>query len=83
MEDIAERVRRIAAGKLDVEESKIADKARFIEDLHATSLDIVEFIMVLEDEFRIEISDTDAEGILTVGDVVRLVTNKVRVTVGA
>ena len=83
MEDIAQRVRRIVVGKLDVDEARVTDDARFVEDLHATSLDIVEFIMSLEDEFGIEISDTDAEGIATLGDVMTLVRAKVRMPVAA
>ena len=78
MTDIAQRVRAVVGFILKAEESAIVDQARFIEDLHATSLDFVELIMAIEDEFAIEISDTDAESVLTVGDITTLVMAKAR-----
>lgn len=78
MQDIAQRVRQVVGSILKIDESEIVATARFVEDLHATSLDFVELIMALEDAFAIEISDTDAERISTVGDATTLVGDKVR-----
>lgn len=76
MSDVARRVRQIVVRRLNVGEEKVADRARLIEDLQATSLDVVELIMSLEDEFGIEISDSDAEGLSRVSDVVAAVEKK-------
>jgi len=62
------RLRRIVVEQLGVEESKVVPDASFIEDLNADSLDLVELIMSLEEEFGVEIPDEDAEKIVTVGD---------------
>ena len=62
-------VKEIVMDKLGIEESKITSDARFIEDLGADSLDTVELIMQFEEEFNIEISDSDAESLNTVGKV--------------
>lgn len=70
MENIEDRVRQLIANQLKVGASNLTDEARFVEDLKATSLDIVEMIMALEDAFEVEISDTDAEKMHTVQDVV-------------
>ncbi|HET7521989.1 MAG TPA: acyl carrier protein [Bacillales bacterium] len=69
-EDILSRVQKIVAERLDVEEDKIKPEASFKDDLEADSLDVVELVMELEDEFDMEISDEDAEKIATVGDVI-------------
>ena len=61
------RVKEIIVDKLGIEENKITNEARFIEDLGADSLDTVELIMQFEEEFDIEISDEDAEKLTTVG----------------
>jgi len=79
MKTIAERVRRLVAARLSIDAGKAGDEARFDGDLHATSLDMVELIMSLEDEFGIEIADSDAEKVSTVGDVVALIERKARV----
>jgi acyl carrier protein len=62
------RLKKIVADQLGVEEEKVVDDAKFIDDLGADSLDLVEMIMALEEEFGIEIPDEDAEKILTVKD---------------
>jgi acyl carrier protein len=77
MADIAEQVRRIIAEQLMVELDEVTDDASFIEDLGADSLDTVEMIMEIEDEFGIEIPDEDAEKIQTVGQAIEYVKQKV------
>lgn len=72
-EQILSRVRQLILDQLDVEESEITVDARFIDDLGADSLDIVELIMAIEEEFEIEIPDEHAERIATVGDAVRYI----------
>lgn len=76
MEDVGERVEEVVARLLNVDPARVTQGARFVEDLHATSLDVVEIIMALEERFSVEISDTDAEGIHTVGDVAALLVRK-------
>lgn len=67
---VFEKIKSIIADQLGVEESEIKMESSFVDDLGADSLDIVELIMALEEEFDIEIPDEDAEKIATVGDVV-------------
>ena len=69
-EDIFEKVIEIIIEQLGVSETSITTEASFIDDLGADSLDIVELIMALEEEFDLEIPDSDAEKVVTVGDVV-------------
>lgn len=69
-EEIFDKVKSIIIEQLGVTESNITLEASFIDDLGADSLDIVELIMALEEEFDIEIPDADAEKVVTVGDVV-------------
>ncbi len=69
-EDIFEKVKEIIIEQLGVSETSITTEASFIDDLGADSLDIVELIMALEEEFDLEIPDSDAEKVVTVGDVV-------------
>jgi len=76
MSDIAKRVSDVVVAKLHIPADRVTQAASFIDDLAATSLDVVETIMALEDEFAIEISDRDAEHLQTVGDVVALITTK-------
>ena len=72
-----EKVREIIADKLSISEDEITMDSSFLEDLNAESLDIVELIMALEDELDMEIPDEDAEGFVTVGDVVKYVKSHV------
>ncbi|PIE34747.1 acyl carrier protein [candidate division KSB3 bacterium] len=69
MADIA-KIKAIVAEQLGVEESEITDDASFVDDLGADSLDTVELVMALEEEFGIEIPDEDAEKIATVQDAI-------------
>jgi acyl carrier protein len=70
MADTFTRVKNIIVDRLGVDEDKVTLDATFKDDLQADSLDVVELIMELEDEFDLEISDEEAEKISTVGDVV-------------
>ena len=76
MSDNLTRIKEIIIDKLGIEESKISLEARFIEDLGADSLDTVELIMQFEEEFDIEISDDDAEGLTTVGSSIDYINSK-------
>jgi acyl carrier protein len=64
--DVAKIVKQIVVNKLGVEESKVTDGARFVDDLGADSLDTVELVMAFEEEFSIEIPDQEAQKITTV-----------------
>ena len=70
---VENRVKSIIADQLGVDEEQIKPESKFIEDLGADSLDIVELIMAMEEEFQTEIPDEDAENIRTVGDAVNYV----------
>ena len=69
-EEVYDKVKEIIVEQLGVAETAITPEASFIDDLGADSLDIVELIMALEEEFDLEIPDADAEKVVTVGDVV-------------
>ena len=71
------KVKGVIVEQLGVAEGNITMKASFIDDLGADSLDIVELIMALEEEFDIEIPDSDAEKVVTVGDVVEYIKDHV------
>jgi len=68
-EEVMGKVKKIIAEQLGVDEGEISNESHFIDDLGADSLDTVELVMALEEEFGIEIPDEDAEKIQTVGDV--------------
>ena len=69
-EEVFDKVKEIIVEQLGVAENAVTTEASFIDDLGADSLDIVELIMALEEEFDMEIPDADAEKVVTVGDVV-------------
>ncbi len=68
-----EKIKAIIVEQLGVDENEVTPEAHFIDDLGADSLDTVELVMALEEEFGIEISDEDAEKIQTVGDVAKFI----------
>ncbi len=74
---LEDKVKEIIADQLGVETDKVVPDAKFIDDLGADSLDVVELIMAFEEEFGIEIPDEDAEKIQTVGDVINYLKEKV------
>ncbi|MFC4409246.1 acyl carrier protein [Chungangia koreensis] len=77
MATVFERVTKVVVDRLGVEEGDVKMEASFRDDLGADSLDVVELVMELEDEFDMEISDEDAEKIATVGDAVNYIEGKV------
>ena len=76
-EEVFEKVKAIIVEQLGVTEGSVTMEASFIDDLGADSLDIVELVMALEEEFDIEIPDTDAEKVVTVEDVVDYIKDNV------
>ena len=71
-----EKVRKLLAEQLNIAPDKIDLKSRVIEDLGADSLDVVEMLMVLEDEFNVTVSDEESLQLKTVGDIVNLIDSK-------
>ena len=71
--DVANKVKKMVVDHLGADESKVTDEANFIDDLGADSLDTVELVMAFEEEFGSEISDSEAEKILTVGDAIKFI----------
>jgi acyl carrier protein len=71
--DIFAKVKDIVVEQLGVDEEEVSEQASFVDDLGADSLDIVELVMALEEEFDLEIPDEDAEKIVTVGDAVNYI----------
>ncbi|SNR79828.1 acyl carrier protein [Desulfurobacterium atlanticum] len=74
-ENIEEKVKELIADRLGVDPEEVTPEASFVEDLGADSLDTVELVMALEEEFGIEIPDEDAEKIQTVGDAIEYIKN--------
>ena len=74
--DVSTKVKKMVADHLGVEETKVIDEASFIDDLGADSLDTVELVMAFEEEFGSEISDSEAEKIITVGDAIKFIESK-------
>ena len=72
-EEIFEKLKSIVVDQLGVSEENVTEEATFVDDLAADSLDIVELIMRIEEDFEMEIPDADAEKIVTVGDVVNYI----------
>ncbi len=76
--DVNATVKKIVVDHLGVDEQKVTDEASFIDDLGADSLDTVELVMAFEEEFGSEISDNEAEKILTVGDAIKFIEAKAK-----
>ncbi len=80
MSETGDKVRSIIAEQLGVKVEDVVDKASFVDDLGADSLDTVELVMALEEEFGCEIPDEDAEKIVNVGDAIRYIEDKAKAT---
>ena len=76
MSEIADKVKKIVVEQLSVNEDQVTPEAKFIEDLGADSLDQVELVMALEENFGAEIPDEDAEKLTTVGDAIKYIESK-------
>jgi len=76
--DIAEKVKEIVSQQLDVDIAEVKDEARFIEDLGADSLAIVELVLAFEEQFEIDIPDEDTEKIATVGEAIKYIQDHVK-----
>lgn len=70
---VLEKITQIIVGQLGVNKAEVVPEAKFIDDLGADSLDIVELLMALEDQYGIEVPDEDAEGLQTIGDLIRYI----------
>jgi acyl carrier protein len=79
---VEEKVKDIISGQLGVKKEEIKPESSFVDDLGADSLDTVEVVMALEEEFGIEIPDEDAEKITTVGEAVKYIDDKVQAKQG-
>ena len=75
-DEVSSKVKKIVSDHLGIEESKVTEESSFIDDLGADSLDTVELVMAFEEEFGSEISDSEAEKILTVGDAIKFIESK-------
>ena len=76
MSEHYDKIKEVIIDKLGIEDAKITMEAKFIDDLGADSLDTVELIMQFEEEFSIEIPDDEAEGLLSVGQAIDYIANK-------
>ena len=72
-DNVTSKVKKIVADHLGIDDTKVTDESSFIDDLGADSLDTVELVMAFEEEFGCEISDSEAEKILTVGDAIKFI----------
>ena len=77
MQQLSEKVTSIIGERLGVENASLVPEANLLDDLGADSLDVVELVMALEEEFGIEVPDEDVEGIRTIGDIVQYVGSRV------
>ena len=75
---IFDRIKALMANQLNISQDKITMEANIINDLGADSLDVVEMLMVLEDEFNVTVSDEESLQLKTVGDIVNLIDNKTK-----
>lgn len=75
-ENVADKVKKIIADKLGVDIAKVTDEARFVDDFGADSLDTVDLVMALEEEFNIEISNKEGQEIQSVKDAISFIENK-------
>ena len=76
MSEVQDKIKQIIVDELGVDEAEVTENARFIEDLGADSLDLVELVMRFEEEFDIEIPDEDAEKIITVKDAIEYIKSR-------
>lgn len=74
---VFEKVKEMLCEQLDVEEDKVTQEASIVDDLGADSLDVVDLIMSLEEEFDVEVPDEDVENMKTVGDIVKYIESKI------
>ena len=72
------KVKKLLAEQLNVDAEKITEKSKVIDDLGADSLDVVEMLMTLEDEFNVTVSDEESVNLKTVGDIVKLIDSKLK-----
>ena len=77
MSGIAEKIKSVIAEQLGVKSEEVTDQAKFVDDLGADSLDTVELVMALEEEYGVEIPDEDAEKLIAVGDAIKYIEEKI------
>ena len=73
-----DKVKKLLAEQLNIDESKITENSKVIDELGADSLDVVEMLMTLEDEFNVTVSDEESVSLKTVGDIVKLIDSKLK-----
>lgn len=73
---MADKIKKLIASQLGIAEAKVSEASKFVEDLGADSLDMVEMLMTLEEEFNVSISDEESLTIKTVGDIISIVEKK-------
>ena len=73
-----DKVKKLLAEQLNIDESKITENSKVIDELGADSLDVVEMLMTLEDEFDVTVSDEESVNLKTVGDIVKLIDSKLK-----